>query len=125
MAAKSQEPDYAADVVENFRQLEFEQQVSTLHVLQRIIEEGAAQRRKELMDQLAQLDALTGRPEPALQTKQAGEGRTGKPAPPKYESKKEPGVTWSGRGADPKWLRAEMEESGLPKEAYLIQQAAE
>jgi DNA-binding protein H-NS len=42
------------------------------------------------------------------------------PAEAKYRSLKNPELVWSGRGALAGWLKAEMAESGKPKEAFLI-----
>jgi DNA-binding protein H-NS len=38
----------------------------------------------------------------------------------KYRSFKNPELTWAGRGTRAAWLIKEMEESGLPLEAFLI-----
>jgi DNA-binding protein H-NS len=38
---------------------------------------------------------------------------------PKYRSKKDPKLTWAGRGATPRWMRDEM-KGGKKKEAFLI-----
>jgi len=39
----------------------------------------------------------------------------------KYRSKKDPKLTWAGRGATPRWMRDEMKAGKLKKEAFLIQ----
>jgi DNA-binding protein H-NS len=39
---------------------------------------------------------------------------------PKYRSKKDPKLTWAGRGAIPWWMREEMKARKLKKEAFLI-----
>ena len=39
---------------------------------------------------------------------------------PKYRSKVDPNVTWSGRGALPKWMREEMKGATLSKEDFRI-----
>ncbi|WP_322884138.1 H-NS histone family protein [Sinorhizobium medicae] len=72
-------------------------------------------RRQELMKQLADLDALSGKPKasPAASRSRAS------PAP-KYRSQANPDLTWVGRGGTPKWLVAEMAEKNLPMEAFLI-----
>jgi DNA-binding protein H-NS len=44
----------------------------------------------------------------------------GRKAPPKYRSKADPNSTWAGRGAMPRWLRDEMRQKKLKKEAFLI-----
>lgn len=38
----------------------------------------------------------------------------------KYRSKKNPSLTWAGRGATPLWMREEMKARKLKKEAFLI-----
>jgi len=38
----------------------------------------------------------------------------------KYRSKKDPKLTWAGRGATPRWMREEMKGGKLKKEAFLI-----
>ena len=37
----------------------------------------------------------------------------------KYRSKKDPKLTWAGRGATPRWMKDEM-KGGKKKEAFLI-----
>jgi DNA-binding protein H-NS len=38
----------------------------------------------------------------------------------KYRSKKNPKLTWAGRGATPRWMRDEMKAGKLKKDAFLI-----
>jgi DNA-binding protein H-NS len=42
------------------------------------------------------------------------------PAKPKYQSKKQRGLRWSGRGLMPIWMRDEMKGTKLTKEDFLI-----
>jgi DNA-binding protein H-NS len=44
----------------------------------------------------------------------------GRKVAPKYRSKKNPKLTWAGRGATPRWMRDEMKVRKLKKEAFLI-----
>ncbi len=44
----------------------------------------------------------------------------GRKVAPKYRSKKNPKLTWAGRGATPRWMRDEMMAGKLKKEAFLI-----
>ncbi len=44
----------------------------------------------------------------------------GRKVAPKYRSKKDPKLTWAGRGATPRWMREEMKARKLKKEAFLI-----
>ena len=48
--------------------------------------------------------------------------RTGKraKAKPKYQSKKNKSVKWSGRGVTPVWMREEMKGTKLKKDDFLI-----
>lgn len=41
-------------------------------------------------------------------------------ANPRYVSKVDPNLTWSGRGKTALWLQDEMEKTGLPKEAFEV-----
>ena len=44
----------------------------------------------------------------------------GRKVAPKYRSKKDPKLTWAGRGATPVWMREEMKARKLKKDAFLI-----
>jgi DNA-binding protein H-NS len=46
-------------------------------------------------------------------------GRRAKPQP-KYQSKKDPKLKWTGRGMTPVWMRDEMKGTKLKKENFLI-----
>jgi DNA-binding protein H-NS len=46
-------------------------------------------------------------------------GMRAKPAP-KYQSKKDPKLKWTGRGMTPIWMRDEMKGTKLKKENFLI-----
>jgi DNA-binding protein H-NS len=52
-----------------------------------------------------------------------GSALKGRKVEPKYRSKKDPTLTWAGRGATPRWLREEMKAGKLNKEAFLIERA--
>jgi DNA-binding protein H-NS len=65
-----------------------------------------------------QLAALTGDSSP----KQRGAKKTrkGRKVAPQFRSKKDPSVVWSGRGATPRWMKAEMKGTKLTKESFRI-----
>jgi DNA-binding protein H-NS len=44
----------------------------------------------------------------------------GRKVAPKYRSRKNPKLTWAGRGATPRWMRDEMKAGKLNKDAFLI-----
>jgi len=49
-----------------------------------------------------------------------GSSLKGRKVAAKYRSKKDPKLTWAGRGATPRWMREEMKAGKLKKEAFLI-----
>jgi hypothetical protein len=49
-----------------------------------------------------------------------GSALKGRKVAAKYRSKKDPKLTWAGRGATPRWMREEMKARKLKKEAFLI-----
>jgi DNA-binding protein H-NS len=48
---------------------------------------------------------------------------TRKKAAPKYRSRKNPKILWSGRGVTPVWMREEMKGTKLKKDDFLIVKA--
>jgi len=44
----------------------------------------------------------------------------GRKLPPMYRSRKNPKLTWAGRGATPIWMRTEMKGTKLKKQDFLI-----
>jgi DNA-binding protein H-NS len=64
-------------------------------------------RRAELR---AELGSLTDRPLKAKPVK----------AVAKYRSLRNPSLTWAGRGGQPAWLKAEMEETLRPLDAFKV-----
>ena len=83
------------------------------------IDEVLTHRRRQLE---AQLERIAGRS--AGNSASGGDPQTyGRPKLrilPRFRSKKDPTVTWSGRGMLPKWMTAEMEGTVLTKEDFRI-----
>ena len=75
-----------------------------------------AEKRADLERQLRELDALTGGT-PAPQAKLTVSRQA---PPPKYRSKKNPALTWSARGSQPTWLKAEIEETSGKLDDFAI-----
>jgi DNA-binding protein H-NS len=99
--------------------------VSALLELRGKIDAILAGRRKELEDQLAAFESnggghVVGAPRTAsLKTSNGKAGKRAKAAP-KYQSKKDKSVKWSGRGMTPIWMRDEMKGTKLKKDDFLI-----
>jgi DNA-binding protein H-NS len=79
------------------------------------------QRAADLQKQLSQFvgpglgnGRARGRP------RKRGSTLEGRMVAPKYRSKKDPKLTWAGRGATPRWMREEMKARKLRKDAFLI-----
>ena len=68
-------------------------------------------------------NADTGRPRRrALANVARSSSLKGRKVEPKYRSHKDPTLTWAGRGVPPRWLREEMKDGKLSKDAFLITQ---
>jgi DNA-binding protein H-NS len=73
----------------------------------------------ELKSQIAQLGGgIVGHG--MAPTKRRGSAMKGRKVAPKYRSRKDPKLTWAGRGATPVWMRSEMKAGKLKEEAFLI-----
>ena len=76
----------------------------------------------------AKLSELTGIGAPKRRGRPPGGGSakkkgTRRKATPKYRSKKDSKLLWSGRGVTPVWMREEMKGTKLKKEDFLIAKA--
>jgi len=85
--------------------------IEGLLALRSQVDERLSTQRKELEKQLATLAPKNGRTDGH---------RTRRRVAPKYRSKKDPRLTWAGRGMTPRWMRDEMKAGQLKKEAFLI-----
>jgi DNA-binding protein H-NS len=91
--------------------------------LQDVLAKKVSEQRAYLEDQLAQLGGFVSKKtSAAAKAVTPGKGRAGKraKAKPKYQSKKDKSVKWSGRGMTPVWMRDEMKGTKLKKEDFLI-----
>jgi DNA-binding protein H-NS len=68
-----------------------------------------------------QLESLTGEKTRGRKPgRPAGAKLRGGKVAPQFRSKKDPDLVWSGRGATPRWMKAEMKGTKLTKEAFRI-----
>ena len=91
--------------------------------LQGVFAKKVSEQRAYFEDQLAQLGGYASKKtSAAVKAAMPGNGRTGKraKAKPKYQSKKDKSLKWSGRGMTPVWMREEMKGTKLTKENFLI-----
>jgi DNA-binding protein H-NS len=92
--------------------------VEGLLALRAQIDTRLGEKRGELEKILARIrDASNGVSNGA---KGRGKGLKGRKVAPKFRSRKDPELTWAGRGATPIWMRDEMKAGNLKKEAFLI-----
>jgi DNA-binding protein H-NS len=87
--------------------------------LQGVLARKVSEQRAYFEGQLAQLGGYA--------SKRASEARAGNgrkraraKAQPKYQSKKDRSLKWSGRGMTPVWMREEMKGTKLKKDDFLI-----
>ena len=102
--------------------------------LRQYIEKLQAALGKKVSEQRAyfeeKLSELTGIGAPKRRGRPPGSGGTAKRRRaraarrrPKYRSKKDPKLLWSGRGVTPVWMREEMKGTKLKKDDFLIAKA--
>jgi DNA-binding protein H-NS len=91
--------------------------------LQNVLAKKISEQRAYFEGQLAKLGGFVSRKTSAsVKAATPGKGRTGKraKAKPKYQSKKDKSVKWSGRGMTPVWMRDEMKGTKLTREDFVI-----
>jgi len=92
--------------------------------LQGVLARKVTEQRSYFEGQLAQLGGyVSKKPSWAVQAVTPRKGKTGSRAKPKpkYQSKKDKSLKWTGRGMTPVWMRDEMKGTKLKKENFLIQ----
>ena len=91
--------------------------------LQGVLAKKVNEQRSYFEAQLAQLGGyVSKKTSAAVKAVTPGNGRAGKRAKPKpkYQSKKNKSLKWTGRGMTPVWMRDEMKGTKLTKESFLI-----
>jgi DNA-binding protein H-NS len=82
-----------------------------------------AQKADQLQQQISRLNGSEtggGRRAGRKPAAERGHALKGRKVPAKYRSKADPKLTWSGRGAVPRWMRDEMKSAKLKKEDFAI-----
>ena len=91
--------------------------------LQNVLAKKVSEQRAYFEGQLAQLGGFVSkRASAAMKAVTPSNGRSGKraKAKPKYQSKKNKSLKWSGRGMTPIWMREEMKGTKFKKEDFAI-----
>ena len=92
--------------------------------LQGVLARKVNEQRSYFENQLAQLGGyMSKKTSAAVKAMTPSNGRVGNRAKPKpkYQSKKDKSLKWTGRGMTPVWMRDEMKGTKLKKENFLIQ----
>ena len=91
--------------------------------LQNVLAKKVREQRAYFEGQLSQLGGYKSKTASAgvkaVPSRTAKAGKRAKPKP-KYQSKKNKSLKWSGRGMTPVWMRDEMKGTKLTKESFLI-----
>ena len=90
--------------------------------LQNVLAKKVREQRAYFEGQLSELGGYVSKRATAAGKAVTPNGRTGKrgKAKPKYQSKRDKSVKWSGRGMTPVWMRDEMKGTKLTKDSFLI-----
>jgi DNA-binding protein H-NS len=93
-----------------------------IDAMQGVLAKKVNEQRSFFERQLAELGGYVSKKATAAYKVAAPNGKAGKraKAKPKYQSKKDKSVKWSGRGMTPVWMREEMKGTKLKKEDFLI-----
>jgi DNA-binding protein H-NS len=90
--------------------------------LEKLLRKKVSEQQAYFQQKLSELSGYASRKVKALRVAASGNGRKGRraKAQPKYRSRKDSSVTWSGRGMTPVWMREEMKGTKLKKDDFLI-----
>src|SRR6266545_2844010 len=91
----------------NLRSMSFDDLIALRDSVAQLISRKAKSARKELEAKLALLEGLGGRVA-GTRRKTRGSALKGRKVAPKYRNPKNRSETWAGRGATPRWLRAQI-----------------
>jgi DNA-binding protein H-NS len=112
-----------AKVASSVANMDVGQLRSYIDSLQNVLAKKVSEQRAYFEDQLSQLGGyVSKKASAAIKAVTPSNGRNGKraKAKPKYQSKKNRSLKWSGRGMTPVWMREEMKGTKLKKEDFAI-----
>ena len=92
--------------------------------LEGMLKQKVSEQRAYLEDKLSELSGFASAKAAKIIRAVTGAERTRKgtrkKAEPKYRSRRDPKILWSGRGVTPIWMREEMKGTKLKKDDFLI-----
>ena len=91
--------------------------------LQNLLKDKVSEQRSFLEKKLSELSGYASAKAIRMVRAVSGKKRTRKKATPKYRSRKNSKIVWSGRGVTPVWMREEMKGTKLKKDDFLIAKA--
>ena len=88
--------------------------------LQGLLNQKVSQQRAYFEEKLSELSGYASAKASRVMRAMGGKKQTRRKATPKYRSRKNPKIVWSGRGVTPVWMRDEMKGTKLKKDDFLI-----
>jgi DNA-binding protein H-NS len=90
--------------------------------LEKMLRNKVSEQQAYFQQKLSELSGLASKKAGKVLRAVAGNGRKGvrAKATPKYRSRKDPSLTWAGRGMTPVWMREEMKGTKLKRDDFLI-----
>jgi DNA-binding protein H-NS len=89
--------------------------------LQGVLNQKVTEQRAYLEGKLSELSGYASAKASGVMRATGGRKGSRRKAEPKYRSRKNPKILWSGRGMTPVWMREEMKGTKLKKDDFLIQ----
>ena len=91
--------------------------------LETLLKQKVSDQRAYFEEKLSELSGYASAKASGVMRAVGGRKGTRRKAEPKYRSRKNPKVVWSGRGVTPIWMREEMKGTKLKKDDFLIAKA--
>jgi len=89
--------------------------------MENLLKTKVSEQRSYFEEKLSELSGYASAKASRVMRAVSGKRGTRRKATPKYRSRKNPKILWSGRGVTPVWMREEMKGTKLKKDDFLIQ----
>ena len=91
--------------------------------MENLLKQKVGEQRSYFEEKLSELSSYASAKASRVMRAMGAKKGTRRKAVPKYRSRKNPKILWSGRGVTPVWMREEMKGTKLKKDDFLIQKA--